>query len=382
MAALQKMEPLPHRTRRRTFLLLVLLFLISLPFLYLYATGYRFDITKPANFIGTGGLYIAVERTGAQIYVDDKPVSITRTFRKAFYAQGLDPGTHRVHVQEEGYNTWVKELPVSKHLVTEAQAFNLPLIPSVRVIAPFQTATGTMVVRTPLLTASTTNDVLASTTKKSTQLVQNAEYRTLLAHFTAATGTAPVTTEKGKSFQRSVDTARLEATSTDTVATTTVEMNSVRLYESGDDVYAHWTGSFDQMPYYYCAAPFPRYSTSTATATSEKTPPPEPTISEVSQNLTDPRLAVQTVPKGAPCDPTIKMDRKWQTVGHFDFYPGSSDLVILALDTGIYVEEIDNRAWQNMQPLILGDHLKFYIENGTIYVYDGNLIYQIILQSS
>jgi protein associated with RNAse G/E len=45
----------------------------------------------------------------------------------------------------------------------------------------------------------------------------------------------------------------------------------------------------------------------------------------------------------------------------------------------VYVVEIDDRSWQNVQPLLQGEGLSFYIENGNIYVYDGKLIYQVII---
>ena len=136
-----EVQPLPHKTRKRTFLFLVLVFITSLPFLYLYATGYRFDFQKPTNLISTGGIYVAAERAGAEIFIDGELVRETRTFRKAFYAQNLDAGTHRISVQKEGYPTCVKELPVTWRLVTEAEAFNIPLVPRSRCIMWWQPAT-------------------------------------------------------------------------------------------------------------------------------------------------------------------------------------------------------------------------------------------------
>ncbi len=53
----------------------------------------------------------------------------------------------------------------------------------------------------------------------------------------------------------------------------------------------------------------------------------------------------------------------------------------MVLEDGIYVVEIDDRSWQNVQPLMLGNNLSMYIENGNIFVYDGVLIYQIIFDT-
>jgi hypothetical protein len=365
---------LPYKVRRKFFGFLVAVFLVVLPFLYLYATGYRFDMRKPTNLVSTGGIYVAVDRTGAEIYIDDELVRETRAFRRAFYAQSLDAGTHRVHVQKEGYHTWVKELPVTKRLVTEASAFNLPLVPEVRLITKWQTATGSAVIREPFVYPTVANPFVATTSKATSTLTVNVEHQALMLHF-ATTSTTTVT--KGPA-QQIRDLLIKEATSTDktTLATTTITSSGVRLFKSGDDVFASWIGTFEEMPYYYCAPDFPPY-TGTTTApvpTTEEEEALEEDVPEV--GLMHP---VQTVPEDTACDPTIRLDRKWQEVRDFKFFPGSTDFVVLVLGDGIYVVEIDDRSWQNVQPLFLGNNLHMYIENGNIFVYDGEFIYQVLL---
>lgn len=378
-----QVKPLPYKTRQRTFGLLVLLFVVLLPFLYLYATGYRYDIGEPTNLVSTGGIFVAVDRTGAEIYIDGQLVRETRAFRKAFYAQSLDVGTHRVHVQKEGFNTWVKELPVSEHLVTEAEAFNLPLVPQVRVISKFMTSTGTMISSAPIVNASTTNLVIATTTRATTTLVLNEEYKTLMQHF----GTTSIDKQKDTAALHLKDLLRGQAstTATSTEATSTVTSSGVKLYQQGDDIYATWIGSQEQMPYYYCSPDFPAYSTSTATTTKEvlRLHKNAALVKESADSLEGEILMhpIQTIPKDVVCDPTIRMDRKGEKVGKFDFLPNSTDFVVLQEEDGIYVIEIDDRAWQNVQPLMKGNNLRMHIENGNIFVYDGSLIYQVLLTS-
>lgn len=378
-----EVQPLPHKTRKRTFLFFVFIFLASLPFLYLYAMGYRFDFAKPTNLVSTGGMYVAVERVGAEIYIDGELVRETRTFKKAFYAQSLDVGTHRVHVQKEGYHTWVKELPVSKKLVTEAEAFNLPLVPQVRVISPWLTATGTVIVHTPLLIASTTNSYIATSTPKTKSFVSNSEYEILHSFFVEATTTkndAESEDSRIKNVYTNTKSTTTEA-GAPVEATSTVISGGVSLARSGEDVFASWIGSFEQMPYYYCAPDFPRYSSSSVEVAKPVEIPLTP--EEKAHLLEEAGVMhpVQSIPKDTVCEPRIKIDRKWQEIRDFDFFPGSTDFVILALTDGIYEVEVDDRSWQNVQPLIMGENLSFHIENGTIYVYDGTLIYQIVLQT-
>lgn len=372
-------HPLPYTNRRNTFGFLVVVFLVSLPLLYLYAIGYRFDFDRPTNLISTGGIYVAVEQTGAEIFIDNELVRETRTFRKAFYAQNLDVGTHRISVQKEGYHTWVKELPVSKRLVTEAAAFNFKLAPEVRVISMWKTATGTTVVREDLKNASSTNPLTATTTLNTKRFVLDTEYEALLKNFV----TMATSTPKEGVREQIKDLLLTQATTTQAVenATTTITSGGVKLYQRDADVYATWIGPFEQMPYYYCAADFPRYSDGSAT-TTESLPEVDEVEEVVDEVIPEGVMhPIQTVSKDDVCDPTIRIDRKWQEVQDFQFFPGSTDLVIMVLKEGVYAVEVDDRSWQNTQSLFMGTDLRLYIENGNIYVYDGTLIYQIIVKA-
>ncbi len=374
MEPLKEVQPLSYTKRRRTFFFLLAIFVISLPFLYLYATGYRFDPKDPNAIVGTGGIYVAAERTGAEIYIDDELVRETRVFRTAFYAQNLEPKTHKVHVQKEGHHTWVKELPVTSHRVTEAQAFNMPVIPELRVISEYTSATGTAIVKTSLLATTTTNEILATTTKATSTFTVNPEYRALSQFFTS-TSTVPEKTIITRLNEELVGTTTAEVVP----ATSTREQGGVRMVETSDgSVYVEWVGRFEDMPYYYCAAGFPRYSTTTVGEIESKIEQ-EAALSSLSEEDEATLLhPVQEVPIDEPCDRRIKLDAGSPILG-FEFFPGSTDFVIVELVSGIYLMEVDSRAWQNLQPLVLGNELHVHVENGNIYVYDGALIYQVIL---
>lgn len=358
------LQPLPRQQRRFIFGALVTLFVLLLPALFLYATGYRFTFDDTASFVSTGGIYVSADKTGAEIYIDDELVRETRTFRKAFYAQGITPGLHRIYVQKEDHHTWVKELPVYEYLVTEALAFNLPEVFDVRIISPWRTTDGVVVVSaTSTLHASTTNEFVVSQNILSS-FVPDTEYATLLQLFETATGTAV----SGRTVSSVAEEVALFLDSSPQLATTTKESGGVRLYKSNGDVFATWTGSRGQMPYYYCAQDFEyslRYT--------------DDMYADVAYNrgLIGP---VQYVPEDIACEPTILIQRKNEEVTSFDFYPGSTDLVILARASGVYVHEIDDRAWQNTQPLLLGEGLDVRVANGNVYVYDGSLIYQVLIE--
>jgi len=383
MEPLHEVHPLPYQKRQRTFFFLFAIFVISLPFLYLYATGYRFDLEDPNALVKTGGMYVAAERTGAEIYIDDELVRETRVFRTAFYAQNLEPKTHKVHVQKEGHHTWVKELPVTSHRVTEAQSFNVPLVPQVRVISEFVSATGSAVVRTPLPFASTTNDIVATTTKATSTFGMNPEYTLLMEHFLSTTSTSTV---PKKNIVERLEADFSRSTSTIEIPTTTKESGGVALVRQSDGrVVAVWRGNFEQMPYYYCASPFPPYESGTTTNTTVVAPEVGATSRDTQTALVSDADAVlvhpvQEVAVDMPCDRTIPL-LPGEDIRAFDFYPQSTDFVVVELTTGIAMMEIDARAWQNVQPLLSGSNLRMHIENGNIYVYDGTLIYQIMLDA-
>jgi len=365
-------KPLSYRHRYWFFYLLTGIFVAALPFLFLYASGYRFELGK-SRLISTGGLYIAAERTGAQIFINDELVRETRVFRRAFYAQGFPEGTHRVHVDKEGHHTWVKELPVYAHLVTEAQAFNLPLMPNVRIISPLQSVDGVSIINATSTLQGKVNFVNRYELGRratSTAALQNPEFKVLMELFTATSSEKNVTKGPLERMQTSISNS---ATSTQ-IATTSKEWRGVLLYEDNGDVYARYVGAQADMPYYYCAAPFPRYEPS---ATSTKTKANIMNVASAMSIDEEVLLEVQTVTDPENCDPTIFIDRKSEVVNYFDFFPNSTDLVLLGSETGVYVVEIDDRAWQNRQPLIIGENLKARVHNGNIYIYDGLYIYHI-----
>ena len=322
-------------------------------------------------------MYVSAERTGAQIYIDDQLVRETRIFRRAFYAQGLEATTHKVHVEKEGHHTWVKELPVYPHLVTEAQAFNLPLVPQVRVITPWQTASGVSVLTatsTVLFTASTTNQYLFEPRASTSTLSVSSEFQSVIQYFQTPTST-PITT---------LVPHTTSGTTEEDTSITTREWRGVRLFESDGEIYVNYTGPRNQMPYYYCAEPFAPYQPATSTLDAVSTTNVLGTVANANDDLLEDNLLLQvkTLDPDSECEPLIKMDRGGESVKYFDFFPNSTDLIILAQESGVYVVEADDRAWQNRQPLLIGTDLEVRVVSGSVYVYDGRVIYQVVINQN
>lgn len=370
-----QVQPLSYKHRNVFFYLLMGIFLASLPFLFLYASGYRF-YPQDGSLVSTGGLYIAAERTGAEIYINDELVRETRVFRRAFYAQGLEARTHKVHVQKAGHHTWVKELPVYPHLVTEAQAFNLPLKPSVRIVTPYVTAAGVAVLTsssTVMSNAEITNQLLIEPRAVISTLPANPEHVDLIRYF--STSTEAVEDSRPPYIGNLVPDVPEE----ESVATTTKINNGVILTENDGAIFARYIGPSNSMPYYYCADEFTPYVKSAATTTRSSLA----TVAEAKEIFENElMLEVQSVADEEACDPVIQIDTAGEKVSYFDFFPGSTDLVILGLTSGVYVIEIDDRSWQNRQPLIMGRGLDVRIINGTINITDSKAIYQVETQGN
>lgn len=377
-------KPLSYWQRKIVFGSLLLAFVVSLPAFIFYAAGYRYDLTNPkASFTATGGFYVVSDTPEGVIYLDDQPVQNIRSFRSAAYIQSIQPGLHRLHVQAPGLHTWVKELPVAAHKVTEVEAFNLPITPQVRLIPEYTTTANAPVI----FAKSTTTPVLAYVSTSTTPLYyatgtatssyeHNQEYVLLKSLFTeqASTTAAREAYElrQQEFFGFSTSTT---GTSTDKeIATTTIERDTMTLYEAEGEVYVRAKqSSFRQIPHYFCT---PQVAETDILIDPTTLLEDKPVVSEVSDISNVSEVATQT--DKTLCREKIKIDRQGQTVISFAFFPTNANLVLLHLSDGIYVVEIDDRAWQNAQPLYLGKDLDLLLYRDGIFIKERGLIFEVV----
>lgn len=370
-------EPLAYWRRKVIFITLLLAFLFSLPAFMFYATGYRYDIFSGSPTItATGGLYIAAEALDSSIYVNEVEVTNARVFRNASYIQGLEPGLQRVHVQAPGLHTWVKNLSVYRHIVTEAEAFNLPLVPQVRLITEYRTQADEAV----FMVSSTTEDlilpissssipyIISTSTATSTYRLST-EYALLYDLFEVkASTTKRALKEPAVPFSFSTTTKAEEIEQ----ATTTVVRNNVALYQEGEEVYAKALGTGRQIPHYFCSSQVEIKSTlgdelGEVLEVEKGELFFEDTLNELSNNTRE-------------CRTDIRIDRRGQEVLEFTFLPENANLVLLHLEDGIYVVEIDDRAWQNMQPLYQATDIEMLVYGGSVFVREDGLIFEVLTE--
>lgn len=304
MTAFPHVQPLSRFRRSLYFLGLLAIFVIALPFLYLYATGYRFD--GGTTLVSTGGLYVAVEHSGTEIYINGELIRETGAFRRAFYVQDLDPGMYTIAVAREGHHAWEKSLEVFPQIVTEARAFNIPrdvgLVPIPKVLD---------------------SDVSQGTTTS----VANPLYEEIVEVFAATTTVAEL---------RAASSLPETILPDDEVATTTRESGGMQLSREEDGVVASWTRSSESVPFYFC------------------------------------------MPHGA-CVDEILVGPPDKVIEYFDFLPGDNSLVLLDMEDGVYVSEIDPRDVQNIQPLFLGEAVDARVIDGAIYLKEGTALFEVTL---
>jgi len=370
-------QPLAKWQRTLIFSVLLLAFLVSLPVFMFYATGYRYDFfsDKP-TITATGGLYISAEAPDSLIYIDEELVNNARVFRQASYIQGLTPTVHRIHVQSVGLHTWVKELLVLPHIVTEAEAFNLPLRPQIRPVTEFSSVRGDTIIlatssaETVFAKASSSTPLIMATTTATSSFLINSEFSVLEILFAEQEQLERLkaSSQNDKPFSFATTTAtssRLE------LATTTKQRGALTLYQRGDDVFAAVLPSTSKPPHYFCApSTLPEYLTLLGNASSEA----DNLITETDLIEDDRSTVLET------CRLEIRIDRKWQTVIAFDFVPENPNLVLLHLTDGIYVVEIDDRSWQNVQNLYPGTELKMLVYGGNIFVKENDFMFEVLME--
>ncbi len=373
-----EVKPLRRNHRKWFFRLMILVFVCVLPAVVFYATGYRFDFTKETpNIITTGGMYVSVPDDLADIYINNVIVKDVRVFRNASYIQNLNEGIHRVHVQSRGKYTWVKELPVDPHIVIESSSFNMPVIPQLRPITEYISDEEEQVYLLDSdevdLFHETTSTVpfIISTSTSVLSYSLNDEFEYVSSLF-ESTSTSSISV-----FEKFRDSLQRFRFSTSTInsnllsATATVERNNMLIFDREDEIYASWKGSPLSIPYYFCIVDY--VASTTANKYGEHV---AESILEFNKSTTTPLL----IDGNRVCRPEIKLDRLKQDVYFYDFFPNTSDLVLLKLDEGLYVTEIDDRAWQNTQLLYSGKDFKVVVENNQIFIYDNGFYFEIITE--
>ncbi|MFT5849218.1 MAG: hypothetical protein ACI9H6_000018 [Patiriisocius sp.] len=384
MTPVPEVKPLAHGHRRFIFIASVSIFCIAVPALVFYATGYRlnfFDASSD-NITSVGGMYVSSELRDVEMYLDEEQVDDMRVFQNASYIQNLNSGMHQIHVQGEAIQTWVKELPVYSHIVTEAQSFNMPAVSQIRVVNQWNTADNLAVLfdeatSTKFAHASITNSFFLATTTATSTYTTNPEHEYIGTLFASSTEIALLLQQQRDALQLprfnfSTPVATTTVATT-TMATTTKTWRDIELSETQGEVVARWVGSDKDIPYYFCV----NHTDVTTTIATYGAHVYGGLVSEYGSS-TDPSYILEASDR--LCRSQIRIDRLWQEVAWFEFYPNNRDHVLMLLQDGLYVVEIDDRAWQNTQLLYAGTDLQVVLDGGRIFIEDDTYFVEVFTE--
>jgi hypothetical protein len=325
-------------------------------------------------------MYVTTDNLEVDVYLNSEQVERPRLFRSAYYIQNITADQHRIVVQSPGYQTWVKVLPVYSRVVTEVSAFNLPELAQLRPITLYETATGTAVYFSTTIVdkvfaqATSTEPFHQASTTATTSLQINSEFLFVESLFgTTSTSTQSVFSklleEVGKFGFATTTPVVVSSFSTTTIERTL--RGDMELFDEAGELYARWLGSSTAIPYYFCV------SSSSVASTSQRFGEHVAQAVEAARQSTSTPLLIDN---NRVCRTQVKLNRLRQDVFYYHFFPNSSDLVLMQLQDGIYVTEIDDRAWQNTQLLYSGTDIKTIVENDVIYIKDGEYYFQIATQ--
>ncbi len=131
------------------------------------------------------------------------------------------------------------------------------------------------------------------------------------------------------------------ATSTEETAGGLYEKISPRgkvgLWREGNKIFAKWLKSDRTLPYYFCEG------------------------------------------NNENCKEIVIVFNSPSVIKSLDFYPGRDDVVVIAVENGIFAIEIDQRKIQNFQPIYKGVDPYFLVTDGVFYVKDKEVIIKINL---
>lgn len=335
------MRPLPNKTRVTSLVVMIVLFVLVTPVLIAYSLGYRvLDIDSVFTLEKTGGIYVHSNISDTTVYLDGEFNKTNGTFFRNTLIQNLKPETsHLVEVRKDGYQSWVKKLPVYSSLVTESRVLMIPVSVPQREVFPFIDVNGD----------GTTTVSAKAKIVRGKPVPTDEEYKNLMTLF------------EGKDiYATSTQTKIITSLNTGSVATTSTSTKDLPEYfvklgikdpkslknliqnaqeiswlDNGNIV-LNWVGDTSEIPYYYCLAP---------------------------EN----------------CNSKIVLD--WNdNIKKFDFLPGRNDVFLALVNSGLYAVEADGRSDRNVQAVYTSKIDDFLIgPNNKIFVRDGDRFFELTI---
>lgn len=120
------------KKRRILLFVFVLIFAVAAVVINFYVAGFR--LSPDFKIIKTGGIYVYSPESYSDIYLNNKLKKQTGLLQKGVFIQNLKPGKYSVLVGKKDYWPWQKKVKVEAEMVAEARAMLVPQNPQGKVI--------------------------------------------------------------------------------------------------------------------------------------------------------------------------------------------------------------------------------------------------------
>jgi len=345
--------------RKRRFILLfsTLTFVILATFAISYSNGYMFDHTL--RLTQRGGLYVSVATPDSRIFVNNKEEKTTGMLNNGLFLSNLKPGEHSILVAKDNFWPWAKKLKITEGLVTEARAIMIPQNPKGEIVFKGKfSKIWSSPSKKLLILEETNNNVrslsfylpeenmfLTPISSFSEQLLSfKEEISDLILEknyliFTSEKGVIKTTMDtENKTVKASYLSEKIETETSDFIRHTTRKDQKLWWNPKTNEVFMDWLDKKKQPPYFMCA-----------------------------ENS---------------CKMPIKIFQSQFEIKNVDFFPGRKDVIVIAVNTGIYALEIDSRGGRLVYPIYKGKDPSFatLIEKNSIYVIDGGSLFKIYIE--
>ncbi len=154
------MQPLSSRVRTAYLILFIFFFTTLIPFVIMYAEGWRFS--SEIGFYKTGGIYVTVPYNGATVALEGRVIGQTGLLQRSFYIDDLAPATYVLRATFPGSHPWERMVVVEPQIVTDTRALLPPLELEIAQLVTTGTTTGTRIVSRATLEEY--NEAFATTT--------------------------------------------------------------------------------------------------------------------------------------------------------------------------------------------------------------------------
>lgn len=112
------------KQKRIYMLVMFIIFLVLIPVLVLYSSGYR--LNSRFRLVKTGGIYFHNNESGVAARLNGKVKKTSGLLEKNLLIRDLRPATYYSRIEKEGYRVWEKNITVNEQMVEVCYPLLIP----------------------------------------------------------------------------------------------------------------------------------------------------------------------------------------------------------------------------------------------------------------